>query len=121
MLHKMFTSLLVAGIRTALADVVEFAVTRSKSFTGSTLVSAEAGALTYKCQVAAEVTYGTTVTLSTTCKYGIPAYSSVTCVFGSSMVRTGGTMQYWLNGKVMSSRSVSDNYSYAGFSDKYYY
>ena len=164
MLHRMFTSLLVAGILTAaclgappvhaggdpgltgynyaigtkvlnqpqiswthiavngtnLDDLIEYNVTRTKSFSGSTLVSAEASALTYKCQVAAEVSFGSSVTYSTKATYFIPAYSSVTCRFGSAMVRTTGNMEYWLNGRMMSSRYVSDNYSRASYSDKYY-
>lgn len=105
---------------TNLDDAVEYNVTRTKSFTGSTLVSAEASALTYKCQVAAEVSFGASVSYSTKVTYLIPAYSSVTCRFGSAMVRTTGSMEYWLNGRMMSSRYVSDNYSRASYSDKYY-
>lgn len=101
-------------------DSVEYDVTRTKSFSGSTLVSAEASALTYKCQIAAEVAFGASVSYSTKVTYFIPAHSSVTCRFGSAMVRTTGTMEYWLNGRMMSSRYVSDNYSRASYSDKYF-
>lgn len=110
----------IAVNKTNLADSFSYAVTRQKTFSGTTIVSGEINALTYKCGVSTEVSFAKSVAVNTTAQFSIPANSSVTCRYGSAMLRTTGDMERWSYGKLMSSKGVTEKYSYSSYSDKYY-
>jgi hypothetical protein len=110
----------IAVNKTSSPDSVSYEVSRLKTFTGSTIVSGEVNALTYKCGIAAEIAFSKSTTVSTTAQFSIPADASVTCRYGSAMVRTTGNMERWYYGRLMSSKGVTEKYSRASYSDKVY-
>lgn len=109
----------VAENKTSQADTVSYNVTRKQSFTGSLSGSVEASALVKKIKIEAEVAYGKSKSVSTTASFSIPSYSSVTCVYGSCVVKTTGTLEKWTRGKKVSSKYVYGNWTYCSYSSKY--
>ncbi len=110
----------VAVNHTSAMNYVTYSVSRQKTFSGSISGSIEANAVVYKCAITAEVSIGSSVTETTTCQWGIPPYSNITCRYGSMAVDTYGRMEKWFYGRLLSSRSVSANYTHCGYSDSYY-
>lgn len=110
----------VAVNQTGAADSVSYAVSRQRTFTGTFIAAVEINALTYKCGYSTEVALSKTETISTTTQFSIPAYSSVTCRYGSAMVRTTGNMERWYYGRLMSSKGLTEQYSRSSYSDKVY-
>lgn len=110
----------IAVNQTASPDSVSYGVSRQKTFTGSVVADVEINALTYKCGYSTEIVFSKTKTVYTTSQFSIPANSSVTCRYGSAMVRTTGDMERWYYGRLMSSRGITENYSRASYSDKVY-
>lgn len=109
----------VAVNQSSSQDQVTFSVSRTKKFTGSLSGEIEGNAVVYKCGIKSEVSYGTESSYSTSCTWTVPAYSSVTCRYGSALVNTTGTMETWFNGRLTSARTTSAKYTYASYSDKY--
>lgn len=109
----------IAENKTSQVDTVSYNVTRKKSFTGSLSGSVEASTLVKKIKIEAEVAYGSSKSVSTTASFSIPQYSSVTCVFGSCVVKTTGMLEKWTRGKKVSSKYVYGNWTYCSYSSKY--
>lgn len=110
----------IAVNKTSSPDSISYEVSRQKTFTGSVIAEAEINALTYKCGYATEIGFSKTTTIKTTTQYSIPGYSSITCRYGSAMVRTTGEMERWYYGRLMSSRGITEKYSRSSYSDKVY-
>jgi len=108
----------VAVNNSSTTDTVTFTVERELMFGGSISGTYEVNALLYKTAVTAEVNFGITMTQSTSMAWTVAPYSSVICRYGSAMVRTTGRMETWYYGRLISSRYVVSDYSYASYSDK---
>ncbi|MGG5251968.1 hypothetical protein ACQYAD_00175 [Neobacillus sp. SM06] len=106
----------------SLNDSVTRTVSRSKFANGSIGTSAETAVnwklIQGKIGINAEVSFGTSTTVSVTYTWNIPARSTTTISTGSLAVKTSGNIVHYSNGLATSRKAVNANYSYNEYSDK---
>jgi hypothetical protein len=98
-------------------DTVSYTVSRQAYANANVSSSGTFNAMVGAVGVSAEVGLGTSVTKSTTVTWTIPAYSTYTLRYGSRYAKASGTEKYWYRGNVVSSKSVSGQWTYEGYSD----
>ena len=100
---------------------VTAAVTRSVSreLNASATVSATSSfkIMQQKVGFTAEVSLGTSKTTTTSITWNVPANSTYLLRFGSRYAQATGKENYWSNGSLIRTKSVSGNWTYRSYSD----
>lgn len=102
----------------SVTDTVAYNVSRTKSATASVGTSTEFGLMKTGVGFSAEVSLNSSTTISYTVTYSIPPYTTYLLRAGSQKVKTNGNLVKYSNGLASSSKYVTGDWSYRGFSDK---
>lgn len=96
---------------------MSYSVSRQAYANANVSVSSTFNAMVEQVGVSAEVSWGTSVTKTTTISWTIPAYSTYTLRYGSRWVKAYGKENYYSRGTLVNSKSVSGQWTYEGYSD----
>ncbi|MGX9135856.1 hypothetical protein ACWV26_16060 [Rummeliibacillus sp. JY-2-4R] len=99
-------------------DTVSYSVGVTQSTTANVTSSASFKTMVAEAGVSTQVGLGTTNTKTLTITWSIPAKTTYQLRAGSNWVKETGTEKLWSAGKVVSSKSVSGNWTYSSWSDK---
>ncbi|TCS78625.1 hypothetical protein [Tepidibacillus fermentans] len=98
-------------------DTVSYSVSRQAYSSANVSVSSTFNAMVEQVGVSTEVSLGASVTKITTISWTIPAYSTYTLRYGSRWAKASGVERYWYRGNIVSSKYVSGQWTYEGYSD----
>lgn len=99
-------------------DNVSYEVEVTRSSTATVSSTASFNAMVTKVDIGTQVGFGKTVTKKMNITWSIPAKSTYELRAGSNWVETRGTENYWSNGKLVESKTVSGKWTYSTWSDK---
>lgn len=99
-------------------DTVSYSVGVTQSTTANVSTNATFKTMVGEAGVSYQVALGTTNTKTLTITWSVPAKTTYQLRAGSNWVKETGTEKLWSAGKVVSSKSVSGNWTYSSWSDK---
>jgi len=99
-------------------DSVSYSVQISRATSANVSSSITFKGMVAEAGVATQVGLGTSTTKATTITWSIPGKKTYKLRAGSNWVKESGTEKLWSSGKVISSKSVSGNWTYGSWSDK---
>ncbi|MDY0393989.1 hypothetical protein ACFSMW_16050 [Virgibacillus halophilus] len=99
-------------------DSVSYSVSVTQSSSANVTASATFKTMVAKAGVSTQVGLGTSKTKKVTMTWSIPKKSKYRLRAGSQWVKESGTEKYWKAGKLVSSKTVAGNWTFASWSDK---
>lgn len=99
-------------------DSVNYTVSVTQSASATVSASASFDIMIAKAGFSAEVQLGVSRTKSLSVTWTIPPKSKYLLRAGSSWIKASGTENRWYNGKIVSTKSVTGDWTYTSWSDK---
>ncbi|KAF0995883.1 hypothetical protein [Geobacillus sp. TFV-3] len=99
------------------ADTVSHTVTREAYATANVSASSTFKEMVMEVGISTEVGLGARMQKTTTVTWTIPPYSTYTLRYGSRWVKATGKENYYSRGTLISSKTVSGQWTYEGYSD----
>lgn len=99
-------------------DTVSYSVAVTQSTSVNVTANATFNSMVAKVGVSTQVGLGTSRTKTITMTWTIPKKSKYLLRAGSQWIKASGTERRWNNGKIVSKKSVTGNWTYASWSDK---
>lgn len=105
---------------TNIVQSTTYSVSRTANASFSTGISETVDAMIAKAGVSIEVSIGTSITVSASHTYNIPAHSKYKCIWGSQHVYEAGYQDYYWNNILQSHTYVSGSWTYGSYDDMVY-